>query len=160
METQKIGAKGQRGQEKVRPILPDEIPGLFDMADMFFSESSFLVGFDRDVFVRSWTGFLDGGNGIIFVVEVAGIFVGALGALKFQDPNNGNLIASELFWYVRPEHRGKGLDLLAAFENWADDAGCQQKTMVYLTDSMPDQVKRIYERKGYRAMEIHYTKEN
>ena len=145
---------------EIRQLKIDELEGLFQLADQFFVDSEFLKDFDRDIFVQSWRGFLNSGNGIIFVMEKDGVFTGAIGALKFPDPNNGRLIASELFWYVDREHRGHGLKLLDAFEAWADSCGCQQKIMVYLADLMPEQVKHIYERKGYKQMEIHYTKEN
>jgi GNAT superfamily N-acetyltransferase len=82
-----------------------------------------------------------------------------LGAIKYPDLQNGKMAATECFWYVHPDSRGRGTSLLKAYEQWADEQGCKKKIMVHLMDSMSDRLKNLYERKGYRAMEVHYVKE-
>lgn len=145
----------------IRPLKSNELPGLAKMAGEFFASSRHLQGFNLPTFVASWSAFIDSGAGVIFVATDGDQPIGALGGVKFPDPNNGKAIASELFWFVTPEAResGKGLALLGAFEGWAKSNGCQQIIMVYLVDLMPAKVRGIYESRGYQPMEVHYTKE-
>jgi GNAT superfamily N-acetyltransferase len=144
---------------EVRILQVNEIEKLYPIADAFFSASEFLKAFNRDHFKQQWSAFINSGYGVIFVVEKEKEVVGCLGGLKFSDPNTGKMIASELFWFVLPDYRGNGSLLLEAFELWAHQEGCSSIIMVYLTDSMPNKVRSIYESRGYKAMEIHYIKE-
>ena len=143
----------------IRIMAVEEIERLYPIADSFFKASEFSSDFNPEHFKARWTAFISNGYGVIFVIEKNEEVVGCLGALKYSDPNNGKIMATEMFWFVLPEHRGKGTLLLDAFEIWAHREGCQSLIMVYLTDSMPEKVKNIYENRGFRPMEVHYVKE-
>lgn len=144
---------------EVRRLTADEIGKLMPLANLFFGESAFLVDFNEKHFEAQWRRFMDSGSGLIMVLDDGGEIRGAIGALAYTDPNNGHPTMAEAFWYVHPDHRGHGLALLTALEKEAAAAGCKFLTMVYLVDSMPDAVRSIYERRGYKAMEVHYIKE-
>ena len=77
----------------------------------------------------------------------------------FPDPNTGEMLATEFFWFVNPESRGSGLKLLKVFEKWAKEKGCKKVIMVHLSDSMPEKIRNIYLRFGYKVAETHYIKE-
>jgi GNAT superfamily N-acetyltransferase len=63
------------------------------------------------------------------------------------------------------ECRGRGLELLAAFESWARENNCNRIIMVHLLDSGPEKknmsriLSRLYARLGFTAVETHYVKE-
>jgi GNAT superfamily N-acetyltransferase len=70
----------------------------------------------------------------------------------------GNVImASEIGWWIEPEHRGKaaGRELLKAFEYWAKQVGCSAITMV----SLDERLGKFYEKNGYKLYERAYVKE-
>ena len=126
-----------------------------------WAEEGWAMPLNENCFLSTWKGLLATGIGVIWLLidEDSGMPVGALGAIKFPDPNNGVLTASEMFWYVKKDYRGQGMKLLELFEGWAEENGCGHITMVHLTDIMPDILKRVYERRGYKAREVHYFKE-
>lgn len=121
----------------------------------FLKETQFLE-FDQQAFIQSWAQFLELNIGVIFILED---FYGILGAIAYPDPNSGKMLATEMFWIVLPEYRGKGLSLVQEYESWAHSKGCTRAIMVHMADSMPDKLKAVYKRNGYREMETHYIKE-
>jgi GNAT superfamily N-acetyltransferase len=133
----------------------EDVTKFSKLSQDFMSATKF-VKVDDEVFAQTWTNVLTSGIGKIFILDD---FHGALGALAYQDPNDGELVATEMFWIVSPEHRGKGMELLKAFEHWAKSIGCKRTIMVHLKDSMPDKLKTIYKRNKYVEMETHYIKE-
>jgi len=60
---------------------------------------------------------------------------------------------------VLPEHRGPGMKLYRAYENWAREKGCNKIRMTYLCDLMPEGLKTLYEDLGYYPIEVNYQKE-
>lgn len=150
---------GEVEEVKIRKLDIDEIERLGELAEKFYASSEFLQGFSLEVFRESWTSFLSSGLGVIFVLEADGKLMGAIGGLKYPDPNSGEWTATEFFWFVDEACRGKGLLLLKRFEEWARGQGCKKILMVHLLDLMPEKVKRVYERYGYKAIEVHYAKE-
>ena len=137
----------------------EDLGQLATIADNFYSSSEFLNDFDMETFKASWSTLLNSDMGVIFVSRKNGEITGTLGGCKYPDVNSGELIATEFFWFVNPESRGEGLKLLKTFEKWAHDEDCKKVIMVHLSDSMPDKIKHIYERFGYKAAETHYIKE-
>jgi hypothetical protein len=64
------------------------------------------------------------------------------------------LTAGELMWYMDPAARGGGLALLARAERWAAEMGAQQIQMI--APATNPRVGRLYEHRGYRALETSY----
>jgi GNAT superfamily N-acetyltransferase len=132
-----------------------DLPKLERIAAEFANTSKF-VDVDMDVFCSSWKGLIESGTGTIFVLDD---FHGAMGVIAYPDISSGEPTASELFWLVLPEYRGKGLALLERYEEWAKNIGCKKAIMVHLEDSMPDKLKGLYESRDYELMETSYIKE-
>ena len=139
----------------IREAKIDDIGKLSFLASEFMGETKFLK-VDDDVFFKTWENLINLGIGTIFIIDD---FHGALGAVAYPDPNNGEMMATEMFWIVAKEHRGKGLLLLERYEQWAKEKGCTKAIMVHLKDSMPERLKALYGRSGYEEMETHYIKE-
>ena len=116
--------------------------------------------FDPAYFVKFWTAMLTEGFGVVFLLEQEGVIQGAIGGLAMDDPYNGEMVASEMFWYVAEGHRG-GIGsgrLYKAFETWAVEQCCSEIRMVHLEVSMPERLEKFYMRIGYSLMEKHYSK--
>ena len=143
----------------VRELKISELGKLNGVAERFFESSEFLDNFDIEIFKNSWTALLDSGVGVIFALIRDEEIHGVIGGVKYPDLNSGVLCATEFFWFVDKAHRGRGLTLLKRFEMWAGEHGCKKIFMVHMADLMPDAVKKIYARKGYKKMETHYVKE-
>ena len=142
----------------IRAISTTELEQLFPLCDGFSASSSF-VSYKKQIFLRTWYHLIETGLGLILVSVKNARFTGMIGGMRAPDPNTGELVATEFFWFVDPNHRGEGIQLLDEFEAWAKDEGCKKIIMVYLLDSTPDKVRRVYERRGYKPVEVHYIKE-
>jgi hypothetical protein len=69
---------------------------------------------------------------------------------------NHDAIATELVWWVNPEHRTrKSLKLKEAYEYWAKRVGAKFIQMAEMND---DKIRRFYERTGYDLTERAYLK--
>jgi GNAT superfamily N-acetyltransferase len=122
--------------------------------------------FKDEGFSKMWESLLECGMGKIYALveyetdpqEFRAVAV--LGATFLPDPFSGVLTAAEHFWYVLPEHRksGIGLQLLDKFEADAKAKGCQQVVMVHFMH-MSAGLAKLYEARGYSALEQTYKKE-
>jgi len=135
-----------------------DIPGTIQLMRSFEFESKF-VKFNYDRVNALWNDIISKDVGVFFVSKNEDKIIGAIGGIKYSDPNDGVLTAIEMFWYVHPEYRGSGIKLFRMFELWAETENCKRCIMVHLADLMPDKVKRIYESMGYELLESHYIKE-
>lgn len=66
-------------------------------------------------------------------------------------------MATEIAWWVEPEHRGngKGLDLLSAFEYWATNVA--QAKLISMS-SLDKKIEKYYKKNGYKLYERAYMK--
>ncbi len=89
--------------------------------------------------------------------EVVGMFIGFIAPCFFSDAEQ----ASEIVWYVSPEHRGskEAYKMLILFEDWADTKGAACINMVNLDVLNADKVAKMYTKRGYRLAENTFVKE-
>lgn len=138
----------------------EDLPKLCAMGAEFYAEGNLPGRFNPEVFQRTWTTLLSGKLGTIFLLKVQGQPVGAIGGVVYPDPNDGDLVASEFFWFVTKEQRGIGaVRLLDAFERWARGMGARRMIMIHLQRLNPDGLRSFYERRGFQHVESHYLKE-
>lgn len=123
----------------------------------FYEEARLPGRIIPEVFVRSWTQFIGLKLGTIWMLMRGNEIVGAIGGLVVADPNDGVMVGSEMFWWVMPECRGRGVRLLLRFAEWARERGAERLTMVHLMSSMPEKVGKLYERMGMKPLEVHYV---
>lgn len=130
-----------------------------EMGHGFYQEGALPGSVKPDVFIRTWTALLASGAAVLFGLEIGGRLVGVLGGLEYPDPNDGDRVATEMFWFVTPSARGGGLRLLDTFEAWAKQRGVRRILMMHLHALKSAAFERLYQRRGYRPIEIHYCKE-
>ena len=143
----------------VRQATIEDLPKMEKCSTSFLGSSKFLEQFDMGKFVDLWTKILSQEIGVIFVLVEGEEIIGAIGSMCHSDAYSQQLIAMEMFWYVLPEHRGPGMKLYRAYENWAREKGCNKIRMTYLCDLMPEGLKTLYEDLGYYPIEVNYQKE-
>lgn len=86
--------------------------------------------------------------------------IGMLVAKAVQLIFSHDYSAAEVAWFIEEEHRQKAavsLRLLAAYNNWIKEKGFKAGTLAMLSTS-PTQVKEVYNRLGYKPVEISYQK--
>ncbi len=96
-------------------------------------------------------------DGALLVLEerdgLAGMVAAVLYGLYF---NLGHITCQELFWWVEPERRGKGLALWKAIEDVGRARGAKSFQMSSILRR--DRLDRIYKRAGYVPSESTYIK--
>ena len=97
---------------------------------------------------------IDAENGLLLVHERNGAVDGMIGVMAFEHPMSGEMVASEMFWWVEPEARGSGVKLLRLAEAWAHTRGATKMMMIAPTDK----VGEFYERVGYERVETTYQR--
>lgn len=93
----------------------------------------------------------------VAIADAEGTPVGLIAGALAPHPFNGDLlIATELFWWVTPPHRGTraGLMLLDAYDAWATEhADVKGMTLEAGSPVNP----RVLEKRGYRLAEHQYV---
>jgi len=71
------------------------------------------------------------------------------------------LQATEITWFVLPEHRKsvKSIELLKHFETWAADKGAVNINMGSLECAQPEKLAKLYKSRGYSPSEHTFVKE-
>lgn len=146
---------------KVIPVYKrEQLQELAEVGRGFYPLLGYSTGeWDADHWANTWMSLIDMGIAHVFALKEEDKLVGTIGLIFSRSAEDNVLCANEAFWYVQPESRGKGLQLLAEAEAWAKMNGVKRFTMVHLKDSMPDKLRRLYGRMGYKEIETHYMKE-
>lgn len=151
----------------IRKATNDDIPRIVEMAQRFFPESPYpaLYGDMPDsqaagLAIIAMQGAPGIDPGVMLVAEDAGELIGM--ACLFSDRATFNpavRIASELVFWIEPEHRGgmAAVRLLKAAEKDAREKGVQVNRMAVMSSS-PEQAAKLYERMGYSLTECYYSK--
>ena len=144
----------------IAPLTPEQLPLASALGSQFYEEGGLFGRFNREHFEAQWASLIESGAGNILAEIGSGVH-GAIGGIAYPDPNSGDLTVDETFWFVQKEYRQSSLALclLRAFESWAEEIGATQQGIVHLTNSMPDRLARIYRRRGYKPVEVHWRRE-
>ncbi len=94
------------------------------------------------------------------VLEANGFIVGMIGGMVTHYPLNNDKVFQESIWYVKKDHRGRmyGDKLLKALEERCKARNIKKIVMAHTGNVMPAEIKRFYEKKGYKYLESHYIK--
>jgi len=145
----------------IRQLYSGEVALMIDGGKKFFEEGQLPGKFHPEHCTTSWVDYITSGTGEAYGMfdENTGEIQGALGAIFYQDPLTGDRVATEMFWFVFPEHRGGGLGLLERYLERVQERGCGRCYMIHLEGLHPDALKRVYSHKGFRLIETGYMKE-
>jgi len=117
------------------------------------------VFFDIGQWADRWFNLISSGAGKIFGLWDKNKIVGGIGLILFPALEDGVMTTTEAFWFVDEKSRGGGLKLFITAEKWAKESGSKRMNMIHLTNSMPERLKNLYEKKGYKMIETTYQKE-
>lgn len=143
----------------IRLAGPEDIEDCVRMGRRFFEAAEVGRWFDLDEdCVHRTMAFLQREH-FLAVLDRGGL-VGMIGALAYPCWfNTAHTTAQELFWWVDPDHRGEGHELLSALEAWALRRGCRTLEMICLDRSRPEALTRLYRRQGFEPKERTFVKE-
>lgn len=141
----------------IREAVRADIPHLVVMGLRFIRSTGYKgqLGEDPDALFDFMMRLIDADTAAILVTasDQSGPY-GMIGVHIFQHPMSHEIFGNELFWWVEPGHRGDGLKLLHAGEDWMLSAGAHK-----IEATAPDdRTGKALERLGYKKFETHYLK--
>lgn len=141
----------------IRHVRPQDFPRCLEMAREFWA----LTGYDAEFDDRAALLLFDSAaaSGLFLVLDDDGVRGMILGLKSPLLCNRFVEQVTELAWWMDPAHRGRGGELLDAFEIAARRTGARYLNMAALAVSMADRLDAAYVRRGYRRAEALYTKE-
>lgn len=144
----------------IAPLALTQLRRCVPFAQRFHAEMKLPGQLLETVWLKNWTTFLTSYNATIHALWKGEELIGGLGGMIVPDLLDGRLTASELFWFMHPDHRGGtgALRLLARYEQWAAEQGAVEVRMVHLVGHHDQQLQRIYEKRGYTCLEMCYWK--
>lgn len=143
----------------IRPLEREEICRLIPLAEQFYAEGKLPGRLVPEKFISTWETLFDQECGYILGMFEGTELVGTLGAMTYPDIYDGDLIATEMFWFVNEQHRGRGLQLFNEFEKWAAEIGAVRIVMIHLKNLSPDVLHKLYVKRGYNEIETHFIKD-
>jgi GNAT superfamily N-acetyltransferase len=143
----------------------DDYPDIMDMARKFFDLTPYakLVDYDESKMSDVIMSLFDNPTERIAILAVDndGKTVGMLCAMVSEILFTRDRVASELAWWIDPEHRASrvSIDLINAFEFWAKEkAQCRYTQLATVETEQVDRISKFYKRKGYDLYERGFLK--
>jgi hypothetical protein len=155
-----VGERFMQQTLTYRAAKTKDIPLLLKMAKDFWDNLTFYdEEFDEDTVIGAllMCKQLD----LLFVAlinsKIVGFIAAASGPLL---ANKSVTIATEIAWWVTPEHRntGAGTGLEEILQKACKDKGIKYLNMICLEQSMPEALKHRYLKEGFRKTETTYSK--
>jgi GNAT superfamily N-acetyltransferase len=145
----------------IREAAVSDIPEIARLGGKFHAQAGWSeIAYSADDCAASLAAFMEAGCFLCIVAEVDGDILGmAAGVVSPVYFNRDHLSGEELFWWVDADApQLTGLRLLDALEMVARERGCQTWQMKSLARLNGERMKRLYERRGYRASEQTFIK--
>lgn len=146
----------------IRLLTPEEFSLCLPYGERFHREMDVPGVFSPETFLTKWGQFHSLGLGVIFGLWRGEELIGGLGGVTIPDLTTGQLVTSELFWYIQEasRHGTWPIRLLKTFRQWGKSQGAVRFRMVHLLrqDEDPSTVKlaSVYRHLGLRPIEVAY----
>jgi GNAT superfamily N-acetyltransferase len=134
----------------------EDVPALVAMGGEFIASAAYAgrLGDSAEARASLMCKLIHEPEGLLLVLDRDGPR-GMLGMILYPHPISGETVAGELFWWVDPAHRGRGVALLTRAEAWAREHGAVKVQMI----APNDRVARLYQARGYAPLEQVLQKE-
>lgn len=141
----------------IRRATADDVPGIGLMAEAFVASTEYraLLSLKPEFIAMLAEQLITNDNALALVCEADGRLVGMMGVLAFPHMMSGETIATEVVWWMEPDHRGRdGIRMLRQAEAWAKEQGATILQMI-----APNiRIERFYDLLGYVPVERSYQK--
>lgn len=111
---------------------------------------------DPDYYLKRWRVFIETKIGVLWYLEHDEEIVGGIGGIVAPDVLSGKDTMVELFWYVTPSHRKRGIVLFNEMAKYVKEHNLRW-AMVHMEKSMPDKLKTFYTKEGFKLLETHWV---
>lgn len=142
----------------LRLATDNDLPILTVFAKKFHEASPYRdLGFDAEKVATMILNLIEAETGLVLVMgeEPQGTLIATASETLF----GRDLQATELMFWVEPEHRGKeGMQLAGAYEYWATKIGCKPLTLSSLEGEFAEPLDRAYKNMGFLPCEHSYMK--
>lgn len=151
----------QKASSEIRCLGVEELYRCRECFFNFFHESNLPGKPDFSHWHDCWTHLISNHLGYLVAAIRDYPIIGVLGGICYPCMLTKDLEMIEAFWWVQPKYRGgpTGVRLFKYFEKLSEDIGAKRIKMVHLSHINPATMKDIYQRMGYREIEIGYMKE-
>lgn len=113
---------------------------------------AFIDSYARALFFQH----ISNANTACILLELSSGVEGVLMCAHGQHPFGAGRVAKETLWYISKKGRGgSAIKMLKEYEKWALQQKCDIIAMASLCSN---DVSKIYEKLGYSALEVHFTK--
>lgn len=90
------------------------------------------------------------------VLELDGQIEGLLLCAHGQHPFGAGRVSKETLWYISMAGRGgNAIKMLKQYEKWATEQKCD---IIAMASLVSNDVSKLYERLGYKPLEVHFIK--
>lgn len=145
-------------QSPIRALRPNEAHLLLPGAREFFAAGNLMGKLNEASFVHGVRNLVTAGTGLVYAAG-AEVVEGAIGVAIYPDFSTGDIVASELFWYVLNGNRGTlGVRLLKLMEGQLRLRGVSRLMMMHLETGQSAAFGNLYGRLGYCQKEHIYAK--
>ncbi len=146
----------------IRHATEDDLPEILEIVEEFYSLTPYsnLLKFSPLKALQTISNVLslDMTEGIVLVLDNDGV-KGVIAAILNDTFCSDEKVATEIVWYVKPEHRNKeALRLHQAFETWSNLVGSKITAMSDIKGGST--LEKYYNRQGYVPIETTYVKVN
>lgn len=140
----------------IRPAISTDKARVLVMAKAFHAVSGAPFAFSPAAASVLFDAALSDSNRLCLIYECEGIARGVLAAVAAPHHLAPVKVASEIIWWIDLDWRGRAATkMLVAYEQWAAECGCQYVSMVGL--GADPAISKLYERRGYQAVERHFV---
>ncbi len=141
----------------IREATQDDVQALIECSRNFHAECPEQYTYEEDRVENMLSACIDNPDRVIFVIDVDGLVVGGIIGILTEMWMSGDIIATELAWFVNKEYRGReALKLLRTYEDWAESRGAD---LIVVADiNGVTNLAPLYERRGYTKTETTYSK--
>lgn len=119
------------------------------------------LAYDPSAFKKKQAALMAEGAGFMFVTMDGEKATGMIAFSVAEPIFSEEVWGIENAWYIVPEYRGgsAAIRLLNAYERFSKEQGATKLSMVHINKLKGEQLKKFYEKKGYKDLETHYIKE-
>jgi GNAT superfamily N-acetyltransferase len=134
--------------------MPDDGPQMLDLARAAAAESAEGLGFDKDVFERTFVAAVTAGHPTVFVAEQGSWLIGFAVCQIESFYFTAGVSAVLRIVYVSPDKRGSRAPalLLQEFLRWSDSVGARIRYLGIDNGLHPDRTASFFERAGARRV--------
>lgn len=141
-----------------------DIPAVFELCKKAYAESSNhqrLYAWDEEKAISSLKIFILCNGATVLIDEKGGVIRGFLIAELTAPLGGVDIIATDVAFYVLPEHRGSltAFRLIKKYESWAKKNGAKHIELGVSSGVVHEKTLSLYAFLGYRPLSVTYTKE-